>query len=153
MASFISHKYRMIFSHIPRTGGTSFTEVIKPFLGPDELDTAPKHTPLRWFRIGRMGKYFDDYLKVSIWRPWEDRHKSLVIGARNAAPRINKDDRSEYWWNNEQWLYDRLDYTNSNAKMLPDILISFDSLPGSAIRFLNRIGIFVDEYPHLNERE
>ena len=56
------------------------------------------------------------------------------------------DKSSDYWWHNERWLCDYW------GKMLADVLINFDQLPGSALKFLHRIGISIDEFPHLNER-
>lgn len=143
MPCFISHKYELMFCHIPRTAGTSFTEAIKPYLGPDdEIDTYPKHYPLRKFRIGRLGKHFDDYLKVCIWRDWPDRLKSLEMGARKDGY-VGRD--SDYFWDNEKWLCER-------DKMLADIMIAFDQLPDSAIKFFKLIGIELEEFPHLNSR-
>jgi hypothetical protein len=142
----------MIFCHIPRTGGTSFTEAIMPFLGEDyEMDTFTKHLPLAKFRIGRLGKHFDDYLKVSICRCEHDRQESLKIGAKLAPepiifPQYGCGPDSEYWWSTEQWLGD------DKGKPLVDVLINFAQLPGSALRFLRSIGIELDEYPHLNKR-
>jgi hypothetical protein len=152
MPCFLSHKLKLIFCHIPRTGGTSFTEAIRPFLGEDyEMDTFPKHLPLAKFRIGRLGKHFDDYLKVSIDRPEADRQASLRIGAKLAPepiifPQYGHGPDSEYWWSTGQWLGD------NKGKPLVDVLINFDQLPGSALRFLRSIGIELDELPHRNKR-
>jgi len=147
MPSFLSHKLKLIFCHIPRTGGTSFTKAIEPYLGFDVENDFPQHIPMSDFAIGRLGRYFDQYLKVSIWRDDRERFASLSIGAALAPQLIPKDD-PYYWRTNEQWLND---HKNKN---LADVLINFDRLPGSAVRFIQAItGIRVDEYPHLNKRD
>jgi len=143
MSTIISHKHKFIFCHVPRTGGTSFTEAVKPFLGPDdELDTWPKHTPLSNMSNPncRTGKVFKDYTKVSIFRYDEDRLESL----KRLKPPEGVKPNDDFWWENVKWLYDK------NGDLLADILISFYSLPDSAIEFLQKYGIEVEDYPHLN---
>lgn len=142
----------MIFCHIPRTGGTSFTEAIKPYLGfDDEMDTFPKHMPLKKFKVGRLGRYFDRYLKVSIYRNERERQESLKVGAKLAPepiifPQYGYGKKSEYWWTTRQWLSDR-------GKLIVDVLINFEQLPTSAMWFLRSLGAPITQFPHLNERK
>ena len=127
MATFVSHKFKLIFCHIPRTGGTSFTAAIKPHLGRhDSLTALEQHTPLS--KIKRVEDNFDDYLKVAIMRDEAKRRSSCRRGGSNDA-------HSEYWLSG-----------------LADVLISFENLPGSAERFLRSIGIEC-KFPHLNKRD
>ena len=124
MSSFVSHKYRLIFCHVPRTGGTSFTEAIKPYLGPhDELDTYEKHTALRNMQEGRLSEEFKRYLKVAIWRDDKDRMASLSNIAEQQKLDLKETDA--FWWSNEMWLCDEA------GNMLANELIMFDELPES----------------------
>ncbi|MDO5621694.1 MAG: sulfotransferase family 2 domain-containing protein [Paracoccus sp. (in: a-proteobacteria)] len=36
----VSHRHRLIFVHIPKTGGTSVTLALEPLLGPDDIELA-----------------------------------------------------------------------------------------------------------------
>jgi hypothetical protein len=142
MPTIVSHKYKFIFCHIPRTAGTSFTEAVRPFLGKDdEIDTFEKHTPLRKILKSRFRDVFDKYLKVAIIRDPQDRLNSLAVD-----PPENTKDTDEYWWNDDKWLYD------DQGNILADVLLKFEELPGCAIDFLKRVGIDCKEFPHLNRR-
>jgi hypothetical protein len=143
LASFISHKYRLIFCHVPRTGGTSFTEAITPFLGErDDISLYEKHTPLRIFKVGETEKVFEEYLKVAFVRDEGERLRSL-----QKDPPINVSPYDDYWGNIRAWVAD------GAGELLADVLINFHNLPGSAMKFLGRLGINIFEYPHLNNRE
>jgi hypothetical protein len=143
MPSFVSHKYKLIFCHIPRTGGTSFTEAFKPFMGDlDEISTFEQHTPLSGFKLGRTAEVFDEYLKVSILRNESERYASLQV-----SPPVNSLPTDEYWWTNRQWI------CGNDGKALYDVLLNFADLAGSATRFLRSIGIKINEFPHLNRRD
>lgn len=139
MPSFISHKYKLIFCHIPRTGGTSFYEAIKPYLDKVNIDLQ-QHTPLRALQIGQTRKIFNEYTKVSIVRDEKDRFESLGKG----PPRFNTRPTDDYWWGTKRWLCD------CEGNMLADVLLKFEELPGCAIEFLKSIGIEITEFPHLN---
>lgn len=141
MASFISHKYKLIFCHIPRTAGTSFYEAIKPYLDDVNIDLN-KHTPLKEIKAGQMGDHWDEYLKVAIVRDEEDRFESLT---KAEPPNTKAND--DYWWSTNHWLCD------GKGKMLADILLKFEELPYSALAFFHRLGLPITEFPHLNKRD
>lgn len=144
MASFISHKYKLIFCHIPRTGGTSFYQAIKPYLDDPGIDIE-KHTPLSVFQQGRIGEeWFHDYFKVTIIRDEIDRFVSL----RNNVDRP-VDLTDMYWWPVYMWIFDR--YGNN----LLDWAIDFAKLPYSGIEVMRELLGITGEinFPHLNERK
>ena len=86
-------------------------------------------------------KQFDDYLKVSIIRDERDRFRSLY----SLAPKGIKP-TDDFFYTREQWLFE-------DGKLLADVLIPFEGLPGSALRFLQRIGVPITEFPHWNKRD
>jgi len=143
MSGFISHKYKMIFTHIPRTGGRSFFKAIEPYLGED--DKLVGHIPLIMFKKWRIAKpFFHKYLKVAVWRGDKDRFKAL--GENNPPVSIDEKENS-YWWTNYQWIGDE------KGKLLTDVLLEFNNYPDCAIEFLKSHGIVIKEYPHLNKRK
>lgn len=143
MSSFVSHKYRLIFCHIPRTGGTSFTEAIRPHSFSEIFNRYEKHTPLKAFKVGEGDVIFDNYLKVAFIRDEAARMESLSKGSPKNAKSTD-----DYWWTFDKWICD------DQGRPLADVLISFEGLPNSAVNFLNAISIYTDpiKYPHLNKR-
>lgn len=141
MSGFISHKYRIIFCHVPRTAGRSLFSVIDKHLGPD--DERFGHQPFRYVRDSkRWKKYFNEYLKVAVWRNNEERIESL----RNNNPPVGVKETDDYYWSNSQWLGDE------KGKLLADILINFNDIERNAKRFLKWLGIECKEFPHLNKK-
>jgi len=143
MPSFISHKYKLIFCHIPRTGGTSFYEAIKPYLDEVNIDLA-QHTPLRRIKAGQMGDHWDEYLKVAIVRDEVERFYSLVANAERKRDFKPGDD---YWWVSDDYLRD------DEGNMLADEFIKFEELPESALAFFRSLDLPITEFPHLNKRD
>lgn len=155
MASIVSHKHKFIFCHIPRTGGTSFTEFIKPYLGKDdEIEPFDKHQPLYAFKIGRIGKVFDQYRKISIIRHPYTRFLSLL---HNNPPMSveNAVEGDEYWWSMKRWLCD------VDGKLLCNYLMRFEELEDYVRTFMVKLvlfnrafnyGVIPDQpFPHLNK--
>lgn len=72
----ISHKYRCIFVHLPRTGGSSFEHAI---IGKNWWSIEPKSKHLLASQAKKLySPYWDDYFKFAIVRnPW-DRCVSLL---------------------------------------------------------------------------
>ena len=142
MASFVSHKLKLIFCHIPRTGGTSFFEAVRPFLGKeDDVSSLDQHTPLVKIKNdGRLGEFFDDYRKVTIIRHENERRASMLKRIpENVGP---KDD---FWMTTKQFI------NNEDGECLVDVTLKFELLPEIALMFLkNEFGIVIKEFPHLN---
>ena len=82
----ISHKFRFVYCHIPRTGGTSFTEYLRIYctkrsnLGKESGDFIEiSHTPMWRMKKLYFGQdlNFDDYFNFTIVRNPYDRIVSL----------------------------------------------------------------------------
>lgn len=101
---FISHKYRVVFIHIQRTGGTSISRVFREFddklqyqLALDPALKQPKHPLARNVRAAMGPGLFDDYVKFAVVRNPFDRMVSwYAIMAKdtveNFAPHLTRDD-------------------------------------------------------------
>lgn len=85
MACLVSHKFRFVFCHIPRTGGSSFSEYIRKFcarrreLGREHGSLIEiSHLPLADLKkLYFKNHNWDDYLKFTIVRNPFDRMASL----------------------------------------------------------------------------
>ena len=116
MSAFLSHKLKLIFPHIPRTGGTSLTEFIEPFLGPDAITDGQfeKHQSLRTIKQAHP-KEFELYTVFAVVRHPFDRLASLIQGyrpkmtlaqlmSRLKAGIISKNEA--FFWSAQRWLCD-----------------------------------------------
>jgi len=94
MAFVISHKYKFVFVHIPKTGGTSVCTVddepfdpgyMNGFLGEGDIRLPHQHI-LHARTI--LGEYdFDNYLKFAVYRDPHDRVKSMYFSQKSNVKR------------------------------------------------------------------
>ncbi len=91
----ISHKYRCILIHIPRTGGSSIERWIH---GQDWWNTSPETKHLLASQAKRVYReYWDDYFKFAFVRnPW-DRTVSCLHHAAHFGLR-SEEDTTEFHW-------------------------------------------------------
>ena len=156
MSAIVSHKFKFIFPHIPRTGGTSLTEFIMPQLGrKDRTDsTLEKHQALRTLKLGF--DEFDDYVKFAVARHPFDRIASLHQGyepkctlehliAQIAAKKIDIKAYA-FFWPMKRWL------CNAKGENLADYIFKFESGFKPVVKFLNHMGMDLDikDFPHVN---
>lgn len=86
----ISHKYKVVFVHIPKTGGTSISTALRPLLGPGdffEILHAPKHYTARQIRNAFFSTNLEwsSYLSFAIMRnPWERIYSDYCFSKRMA---------------------------------------------------------------------
>ena len=90
----ISHKYKFIFIHIEKTGGTS----INDFFNFD--DVYEKHGTINYFKNEYGKKLFDEYFKFTIVRnPWDwlvsryhwsKYHQKFISISFNESSRISR---------------------------------------------------------------
>lgn len=159
MPAIVSHKYRFITPHIPRTGGTSLTEYLLPHLGKDDKmgPMLEKHQALRTIQRGfRRHGVFTNYTKFAIVRHPFDRIASLHQGY---SPKCTLGslieqmvqgqvdiDTYAFFWPIGRWICD-LEGNN----LLDETFRLEDGL-GQAVQFLNDMGVpLKGEIPHVNE--
>ena len=84
----ISHKYKCIFIHIPRTGGTYVEKMISAhfFFGKDrnfwDFSQEEKHLIASQAKK-KYAKYWNDYLKFTIIREPISRMRSMMLYSKN----------------------------------------------------------------------
>ena len=156
MSAFLSHKYKLIYPHIPRTGGTSLTEAVIPHLGAKDISDGrlEKHQSFRIIKIGHP-KEFAEYVKFAVVRDPFDRIASLHQGYNidtNLSRVVEKlyygiiPKDEAFFWPMKNWL------CSSEGEPLYDIIFRFETdLPDKITAFLKNAGIPVDNFPHVNK--
>lgn len=138
MTTIISHKFKFIFCHIPKSGGTSFTEYVRPHLGTaDDISSFQKHERLMTIKNSRYDRIFNKYLKIAIIRDEEDRRASLD------RVRIDQKETDEFYWRSDKWIRD------NEGNILADVLIEFKNLATEAVDLLETLGVPRGEFPNI----
>lgn len=161
MSALVSHKYKFIFPHVPRTAGTSLTEFVMPYLTDTDRTHSnqfEKHQALRTLKLAlRRGDLFDKYVKFAVVRHPFDRIASLNVGydggkcdmnrliERMVSGRVNID-KFAFFWSQQRWLCDH------KGDMLAGKIFKFEDGFELVIDFLIDLGIPVDadNFPKLN---
>jgi hypothetical protein len=173
IANMISHKYRCIFIHIPRTGGSSLEDLIWPeprteqelwmgFVSPyaNRYQTGGlQHLSARNVRqvVGR--DVFESYFKFSFVRnPWERAVSQYSYLARRADLRrllgkpggITFDDYLEKIAHirHVQWEPQMEFLHDDNGDLIVDFIGRFENLENDAQVVLTRIGLPSRQLPH-----
>ena len=180
MACMVSHRHKFVFCHIPRTGGTSFTEHIRRYcakrsdLGKESGEfIAVSHMPL-WRMKALYFKQrddWDDYFKFTVVRNPYDRMVSLfchLVGLGNQRWNGKFENMMAELNSENQWReYSRFRYGqavfwpadmylsyNYKAAMFDEVL-RFEDMPGKAPEILEKLGIKESvrnfKYPHVNK--
>ena len=124
-AVIISHKWKCIFVHMPRTAGTSIETLL---VGCDwwEIERQTKHIRASQAKA-IYAKWWDSYVTFSVWRPYEDRLESFRK-AFDHATAIEP---------NEWYLDEPLDY-----------LLNFNDIAGEWAKLARQLGAPL-ELPHV----
>lgn len=87
MTCVISHKYKFIFIHVPRTGGTAFMSRFSPYwksIGMTDITTR-WHEPISFFE---KFKEFPYYFKIAFVRnPWDRVISMWFVRSKNSTLR------------------------------------------------------------------
>jgi hypothetical protein len=159
MSAIVSHKYKFIYPHIPRTGGTSLTDLILPHLGRDDvMQNLEKHQALRTLQRGfRRKGVFDNYTKFAVVRHPFDRIASLHQGYTpkcTMSSLIEQMDTGKvdintyaFFWPIGRWI------TDLEGNNLLDETFRFEDGLGHAVQFLNDLGmpVKIEDLPHINK--
>lgn len=155
MPAFVSHKFKLIFPHIPRTGGTSLFDAIRPHLGPDDVvDSLDKHQSLRVLKVafrrkdvfGRYAKFAvvrDPFVRLaSLHRGFRPPEDFAVVVAKLAAGRFGRD--YDFLWPAKRWLCD------GEGRNLCDRVFRLEDGFAPILSFLRSRGVPVEGIPHVN---
>ena len=120
----VSHRYKLAFCHIPRTGGVSICLAL-------ELEVKDKHEPASYYR-----KHFPDYHLFATFRDYDER----VISAKAKPPKELPDSKmSLFSKSNEHYLDCEI-----------DTLLRFDDLENDLNKMLIKLGHDVVRLPHVD---
>ncbi len=80
MPAIISHSLKLIFCHVPRTGGTSLFELMKPYFGEYTMEPQLEHH--QSMRVLKKGfpKEWEEYISLAMIRHPFERFSSLHQG-------------------------------------------------------------------------
>jgi len=157
MSSFMSHKLKLIFCHVPRTSGTSMTEFLRPHVGADYVQDPQfeKHQAMRTIKLG-FPKEVEKYASLAMVRHPFDRFVSLHAGY---SPKCTLDEmvyeiisgrlnlkKYAFYWSAQRWLCD------INGNMLATHVFRLEDGIKPVVQLLNKLGasVKVEDYPHVN---
>lgn len=160
MSAFLSHKFKLIYPHVPRTGGTSLSEVVERHLGGTDITDGQleKHQSLHALRLAHP-KEFAQYTKFAIVRHPLDRIASLHHGFK---PRCSFEtmidvlfswgskyniERYAFYWPCKRWL------CSMNGNNLADKVFRLEDGLDAVCEYLRGFGIPIEDMPHLNASE
>ena len=140
MPTFVSHRLKLAFCHVPRTAGTSIAQWLLPFLGDDvEMDNLEKHEGFHSLSLGRLKKELETYTKIAVVRnplTWVPS----MIGISEQAPQAPDPD---FWQSQTSYL------CNADGELMADVIFKFEYLPYCVIDFFKQFGV-EGEFPHAN---
>lgn len=169
----INHKYKFIFVHIPRTGGTSTREVLKKCDGSvgysrrkkERGDIIGQHSPLTDY-VEKLGlKNIDSYFKwTRVRNPWDRLVSIYSRRANTAKPHDAADHPAPQAVNNsfEDWvglqMLDKAPYWRkqifNQRRFIKDqgldFVARFENINEDFVLFCDKVGLPQTKLPHLN---
>ena len=159
----ISHKHKFIFTHIPKTGGTSVEHSLKDYFEPNQW----MHNDL----VYDLKKCSDNYFKFTFVRnPWDlvvstyhyvwysDVMEWWRVGGRSKPWSFKKWIKSRHftrprgWKKNRCYRGDQLCWISScDGELLVDFIGRFENLEEDFEIVCNKIGIHTQKLPHVNK--
>ena len=150
MPTVVSHKHKLIFAHIPRTGGTSVFNAIKPHLGDKDLFDGPieTHVTMRLLKTClRPRGALKEYKKFSIVRNPLYRFLSQFQGVldRSTIEQVVSDLLRKVKRNDHDYWRSATEYLCDGQDMMVDKVFKLEDGFDSVVQFLNASGIPVEK--------
>jgi len=158
----ISHKHKFAFVHIPKTGGTSVTSILKPHLGKGpssgkgwqaHFHTGGMHSGIH--RFHEMGKYF----KFAFVRnPW-DWLVSLYSSHAQIRGVVARGKRGPAAWDNfielvsKSHLRQQASWLMIGGKVCVDHVARFENFTEEVGYIFNKLGFKYKKIPHRLRRK
>lgn len=156
----ISHKLKIIFIHVHRTGGTTFTNILRKNLV-DNLEILTQHTNAKSINPTFLEKYYDYYIFGFTRNPWDrilswyslihlNNQKSLAEERKRFEEFIENDYASDF--TTPFFHYNSLDYfTNKKGELIVDKIFHYKNLEDEIGVLLNKFNLPLTEITVVNE--
>lgn len=155
----VSHSKKLIFIHVHRTAGTSFSNMLRQHLGGD-MEEFSQHSNAKTLDHDLFENYHDYYKFGFVRNPWERIFSwfALIHGNKQqpfAQARINfenflEDDQASDFSTNF-FHYNALDYfTNHKGELIVDYIGRYENLNNEINTILNQFNFPLTEIPHVN---
>ncbi len=160
----ISHKYKFIFVHASRTGGSSVERMAGIDVTSDartamsgNTDFPEKHASFQYYRQRYPG-YFKPYFKFTIVRNPYDRLVSAWLWIRNVIPRFAEQSLADFIrTRHEEYPYSS--FLKLNGRSLEeslrefDFIARFERLDQDIAHICEQTGMDVQAFPHTNRTQ
>jgi hypothetical protein len=155
----ISHIKKLVFIHVQRTGGTSFSNILRQELV-DDIETFSQHCNAMMVDADFFEKY-SDYYKFGFTRnPWErilSWYSLIYMNDQKsmAEERIRLEKFIEYDlaadFTNHSFYYNTLDYfINKNGDLVADKIFRFENINNEIRTIANQFKLNLIETPVVN---
>lgn len=152
---------KVLFIHIPRTGGTTLCELLRHYL-PEPVDLFLHHDGAHTMESGFFDQYAD-YLKFAFVRnPWDRWVSWYALSCMSNMRQMDStfsfaefiDDyeaiRVRLGFENS-FFYNQLDYiVDCQGKLVCDVIGRYENYASEVSRVFKRLGIHIGEIPALN---
>jgi hypothetical protein len=155
----ILHTKKLIFIHVHRTGGTSFSNILRQNLD-DNVEIFSQHSNAMSLSTDLID-YYNDYYKFGFTRnPWErifswysliqlNNQISLVEERMRFEKFIECDHASDF--SSPFFHYNSLDYfTNEKGRLLADKIYRYEDFNNEIRTIVNKFNLQLTAIPHVN---
>ena len=156
----ISHNLKIIFIHVHRTAGTSFSNILRQNLT-DNFVVLSQHNNIMTLETSFLEKHNDYYIFGFTRNPWErilswyslikmNDKKSLPVERERFEKFIESDSASDF--TTHFFHYNSLDYfTNKEGKLMANQIFRYENLDNEVRALFNQFNLPLTEIPVMNK--